>query len=138
MFESGDESIFKLHSVSKSSYRCEATFDTGRHGATTLTIYPRYNPGAKRVINIVVKGANDIDVTGITLNKASVDLYMGGTKTAKVTATVSPSDAFIKKVKWVSTNNNIAKVDSNGNVTGVAKGTAYIYAKATDGSGKNC
>ena len=136
VFQSADESIIKYKSGTGYS-NFTGTFDTGRHGVTTLTVYPKYNPGSKKVCRVIVKGSGDKDVTGITLDKTSVDLYLSGTKTAKINATVVPSDAFIKQVEWTSSNPSIAKVDTNGNVTGLAKGYTYIYAKATDGSGKS-
>ena len=52
-----------------------------------------------------------------------------------IQATVTPEDATINKLEWASTNEEVAKVDEYGNITGVAKGTATITATAVDGSG---
>lgn len=54
----------------------------------------------------------------------------------KLTATVSPSNASNKNIKWTSSNAAVATVDANGNVKGVSGGTATITATAQDGSGK--
>lgn len=51
-----------------------------------------------------------------------------------LTATVGPEDALDKSVTWSSEDENIATVDSNGVVTGVAPGTVKIYATSNDGS----
>ena len=41
-----------------------------------------------------------------------------------------------KTVIWSSTNENIAKVDQDGNVTGISKGTAVIEVSTEDGQHK--
>ena len=67
-------------------------------------------------------------VTGITLDKTSIAMKEGETMT--LTATVSPSDAANKMVIWGSSNYSVAMVDSFGEVTAKATGTATITAKA--------
>lgn len=50
-------------------------------------------------------------------------------------ATVLPSDATNGKLKWTSSDENVAVVDENGKITAKSKGYTYIKAEATDGSG---
>ena len=50
-------------------------------------------------------------------------------------ATVYPVNATNPNISWISRNNNIASVDSNGCVTAKSAGTTYICAEAMDGSG---
>ena len=70
---------------------------------------------------------SSIKITGNSsvLKKSSITLK----------ATVSPSGAYNKTVKWSSSNSSIATVSSAGVVTGKAGGTATITAMATDGTG---
>ena len=75
-----------------------------------------------------------IAVTGISLNKTTMSLLIGGTE--KLTATVSPSNATNKNVSWTSSNSNIVTVDSNGNVSAIKDGTAVITATTEDGGKK--
>jgi uncharacterized protein YjdB len=72
-------------------------------------------------------------VTGITLDKTSIDLKTGTTE--QLTATVAPENATDKSVTWSSDNPAAATVDTNGVVTAVAPGKATITATANDGSG---
>ena len=51
---------------------------------------------------------------------------------------VSPADATRKAVMWRSGDETIALVDQSGVVTGVAKGTADIYAIGTNGVNGAC
>ncbi len=74
---------------------------------------------------------NPISVTGVTLDKSALDLYVGGSET--LTATVAPADADIQTVTWSSDHTNIATVTSAGKVTAVAVGTATITVTTTDG-----
>ncbi|HRC80854.1 MAG TPA: Ig-like domain-containing protein [Sedimentibacter sp.] len=56
------------------------------------------------------------------------ELILGVGQKGKITATVSPSNATNKKVNWSSSDEDVATVDENGNVTAVAVGTATITA----------
>ena len=78
------------------------------------------------------KGLTTISVTGVTLNKESTTLTVGGTET--LTATVAPDDATDKTVTWSSSNTNVATVSDAGLVTAVAAGTATITVTATNGT----
>ncbi len=76
---------------------------------------------------------SDVAVNGVTLNKSSATLEIGGTIT--LTATVSPSDATNKSVTWTSSNSSVAKV-SGGTVTALSVGTATITVTTADGGYK--
>ena len=74
--------------------------------------------------------AATVPVTGVTLNKTSTSLYVGGTET--LTATVAPDNATDKTVTWTSSNPSVATVE-NGVVTAVSAGTATITVTTDDG-----
>ena len=76
--------------------------------------------------------ADTIAVKSIKVNKSTVRIKKGKTFTIK--ATVSPSNATNKKVKFVSSNKKIATVTSKGKVKGIKKGSCTISVKAVDGS----
>lgn len=75
-------------------------------------------------------------VTGIALNKTAATLNSDTTLTLK--ATISPSNATDKTVKWSSSNKAIATVSSKGVVTPVGKGTATITATSENGLKATC
>lgn len=52
-------------------------------------------------------------------------------------ATVLPTDATNKKLKWESSNPQVASVNQDGIVTAENEGTAVITVCSTDGSGKS-
>ena len=52
-------------------------------------------------------------------------------KTVKLVPTVGPDNADDKSVTWKSSDENIAAVDSEGNVTGVGVGSATITVTIT-------
>ncbi len=70
-------------------------------------------------------------VTGVALDKRSVSLKAGDS--ARLAATVSPSDASDRSVTWSSSDASVAKVDQNGIVTGVSEVKATITVKTVDG-----
>ena len=73
-----------------------------------------------------------IAVTGVSLNKTSLDLYFGDTET--LIPTVAPATATNKAVSWESDKTTVATVSSDGLVTAVGPGTCTITVTTDDGS----
>ncbi|WP_455613955.1 leucine-rich repeat protein [Bacteroides congonensis] len=71
---------------------------------------------------------NPVAVSGITLDKPTLELTVG--ETGRLTVTVTPEDAADKNVVWKSGNTAAATVDDSGLVTAVAAGNATITATA--------
>ena len=69
-----------------------------------------------------------IAVESVTLDKTSLDLYVGNT--AELNATVEPENAADKIVTWSSSDPTVATVDTNGNVKALKPGTTTITATA--------
>ena len=76
-----------------------------------------------------IPGVNQ-KVTGVSLNKTSTTLYVGGSET--ITATVAPEGATNKNVTWSTSDASIATV-TDGVVTAVSAGTATITVTTVDG-----
>lgn len=74
----------------------------------------------------------NVPVTGVSLNKKSLELTAGKYET--LTATVTPADADDKSVTWKSSNTSVATVSSSGKVTAVDGGKATITVTTVDGS----
>ncbi|MBP5725152.1 MAG: Ig-like domain-containing protein [Bacteroidales bacterium] len=78
----------------------------------------------------VTVNAAVIAVEGVTLDKESADLTVGGDIT--LTATVKPDDATDTEVSWTTSNDKVATVDG-GKVTAVGAGDAIITVTTKDG-----
>jgi hypothetical protein len=80
-------------------------------------------------------GGNDSDdtipATGVTISTSQNLVVVD--QTLQLSADVSPSDATNTSVTWSSDNDNIATVDADGHLTGVAEGTATITVTTEDG-----
>ena len=75
----------------------------------------------------------DNPITKIELNKSSLNIVANNS--AQLSATITPGNATLSDIYWVSDNPAIASVDQNGKVTGLKTGTTTITAMAIDGSG---
>jgi len=75
-------------------------------------------------------GGTPVPVTGVSLNKTSLSLAVGGSAT--LTATVAPDNATNKAVTWTSSDATKATV-ANGVVRAVSAGSATITVKTADG-----
>ena len=74
-----------------------------------------------------------VAVTGVTLKKTSISIQVDDKET--LIATVLPEDATNKNISWKSDKPEIASVNANGKVTGVAEGEATITVTRTRRSG---
>lgn len=115
------------------------------NGNTTITATAADGSGKKDICAVTVNIPKPADptptptpsvvkVSSVSLNPSSLSLTKKG-QTARLSATVSPSNATNKSINWSSSNSNVATV-SNGVVTAVGNGSATITATAADGSGK--
>ena len=109
-------------------------------GTVKVTVEYRQNPGDT---DILASGeieltwdtaATTVPVTGVTLDKATLSLAVGGKGT--LTATVAPDNATNTNVTWSSSDDTVATVDPNGEVKGVKAGTATITVETEDGKFK--
>ena len=98
-------------------------------GTTTITVTSQEGGFAQTCLITVI--AKPIPATGISLDKEELRMLTGSTSTLK--ASVLPSDAANKNVRWESTKPSVATVDANGLVTAVSAGTAAIKATSVDG-----
>ena len=75
-------------------------------------------------------------VTKIALDKTTATVKSDSPLTLK--ATITPSNATDKTVKWTTSNKKVATVSSSGVVKGVGKGTATITATSENGLKATC
>jgi len=73
-----------------------------------------------------------INAEGISLNKTELTLEKD--REEKLTTTFTPTDATNQQILWESRDEDIATVNSNGFVIGIAEGETYIVATAVDGN----
>ena len=99
-----------------------------KEGTSTITA----SCGGKSATCAVTVKKKVIPVTSVSLNKTTVKLKQN--ETVQLTATVNPTDATDKTLKWSSSNTVIATVTNNGLVKALREGTATITATAGDKS----
>jgi len=129
----GDYAFYDCSSLTSITIQNKETaiYDSANTISSTATIRG-YDPSTAKTYAEKYDRAFESIVTGVSLNKTSITINKGLTDT--LTATVIPSNATNKNVTWKSSNDAIATVDANGNVTAVAKGTATITVTTEDGS----
>ena len=99
-------------------------------GKVVITVKARDGSNKSAKCTITVKQL----VTKIIFNKNNkYDVDCGKSITLK--ASVEPSNASIKTLKWKSSNTKVLTVNKKGKVTAKDLGSAVITASATDGSG---
>jgi uncharacterized protein YjdB len=90
-------------------------------------------------VTVRARPAGEIAVTGITLNRYAMTLDAPGlgTATGTLEATISPSNAETKTIKWYSSDTSVATVGSSDGltmtVTAVAAGSTVVIATTNDG-----
>lgn len=71
-------------------------------------------------------------VESISVSPSSVTIMEGSS--VDINVSVTPSNATFSDVDWASSDNEVAKVDFNGTITGVKAGICYVTATSTDGN----
>ncbi len=119
-----------------STLKLEKTL-TGLKQNTTYNIWVKDEAG--NISEKQSKTTTTIAVTGVSLDKTTASLIVGNTTTAK--ATITPSDAYNKNIKWSSSNASVATVSTEQTTSGTAititakaPGTANIVATTVDGN----
>ena len=100
-----------------------------QRGECELTVASKQNPEVTETFRLVVIQP----VKKIHIEAGNKTVAAGST--FQLTAVCSPDNASIQNVVWKSKDPSIADVDSNGNVTGIKRGSVNITATAADGSG---
>lgn len=76
-----------------------------------------------------------VGVTSVTISQKDGLKEVAVGNKLKLSAAVQPDDATDQEITWTSSDKSIAKVNRNGNVTGVAEGTVTITATCGGVSG---
>lgn len=96
-------------------------------GPGVAFVIARTEAGGMSYVKVTVKEP----VKGLLLNFSEKTIYVRDSFQLKVS--VTPSEASNLEVEWKSSNTNVATVSKDGEVTGLAPGTAIITCTTKDG-----
>lgn len=125
IWSSSDEAVAKVDQNGKISAIAP--------GTATITVISGNVKSATCKVTVVVK-VNA--VTAVNLNKSSLSLVVGDAEI--LTASIEPADATYKTITWSSSDEAVATVSQEGEVTAVDNGTATIYAKSHNDIAAEC
>lgn len=133
IFESGQRHFAALHIASSTPPTINYSYWNAYNGH--IPVYVPKGSKSFYTSNSNWSWANIIEeevlAQSLTLDSDSINLIVG--QNHQLLATVTPSDAD-NNLTWLSSNQNIAVVTSNGIVTAKGVGTAIITARTTDGT----
>lgn len=124
-WKSSDESVVSVSSGTGST-NWIAKVKAIASGSATITFDPVIGPPQKCIVNVAYIAPQSAALTPNPLN-----VTVGKTKALDIT--YSPKGASAKKVKWESSNPDIATVSSSGRVKGISEGKALITATTDSG-----
>ena len=84
-------------------------------------------------IHCVTDGGKNGNNTKVILNRKKLTLKVGKKKTVKAKLKCKKPVRIHRDIAWESDNPDVATVDKNGKIKGIAKGTCYVYAYAQNG-----
>lgn len=98
-----------------------------KYGITPITVETE---DGKKTSTVIIK-VSDEAVSGVDIQEETIDISVK--EEYSLTATILPETALNRKVKWTSSDTNIATVDLNGKVKGITQGQVTITAISDDG-----
>lgn len=107
------------------------TFTDNASGDILVSVYkPESKKGALYILSVeITYSTANLETTTLTLTAPDSPISIGGTYTSTPTLKAGEQTLSGKTITWSSDNENVATVDVNGTVTGVAAGKAKITAK---------
>lgn len=120
--------IFNACSGDKDKPKGEKKTSTATTAVTTVPATTYATTTASTAAVTTADPSDPNTITGITLDKYSVNLEVGGSDMPWVTMT--PESSTEKGEIWESSDTSIATVDNIGNITAVAPGTCYVTVKS--------
>ena len=147
LISTGDTYVLSKQVTPKNGYVTDITYTSSNNSVVEVsnngeikakkvgvaTIKMSVNNGKfedEMTINVVSKKVEPqmiVKLETIQFNESSVSMKIGETK--KLAYQTLPSDAYIDDLEWSSSNNSVASVDQNGNVTAKSSGSAVITVK---------
>ena len=118
--------------LSEDKHMLTATFTAETVPYMTTPLYVVFEGIGERTypqltnIEYDVECSEDVTITGLALNPATVSIVLGDAQTLKPIFT--PAHAFDNELAWTSSNESVVTVDANGVVTAIAEGKAIITA----------
>ena len=103
---------------------------------TSQTSKPQTSNNTQTSKPTETKPAPKPSVQSITLNKTSLTLTVG--QTAKLSYSISPSNAEAGKITWTWSDSKVVSVSGDGTVTAKAAGKANITIKTSNGKSATC
>ena len=123
-------STWSVSNTSVASISNKGVLTAIKEGRTQITVESVAADGIK-IYSVKEIEVKPIAVTGISLNFTSKEIAVG--KSFAIAPVISPSNATHQEVNYSSSDTSVAKVSSDGYVTGLKEGTAQIKAKTVDG-----
>ena len=131
---------FNSSGLTLNAYYSDGTTKTITSGFTCSK--PDMSTAGTKTVTVTYQGKTTsfkITVNSTTVKATSVDIYVieefNGTNTAKIGATVNPSNASYKSLVWTSSDTSVATVDSNGVITTYNTGVATVTVTVTNHDG---
>jgi len=93
------------------------------NGIATITATLKSNKNIKADC-VVIVSENNIEITGIKLNASKINLKVGNTFSLNYKLT--PPNATLHDLEYLSSDNNVATVDETGIIKGIKEGRAII------------
>lgn len=106
-----------------------------KEGIATITAVTSDGSNISKSFNLKVEPSTEKPIKQITsITLSSIRKVINQGDDFLLSGLIQPADATNTSLTYVSSNTNVADVDSNGRVYGKSKGTCVIYVSSNDGS----
>lgn len=130
----GETTVYAvLNNGNGKMYECQVVVYEKTNSGVIVTATPRpiWTLEPTNAPNSTSTPSGGTAVTKVTLSSKTLQVEVS--KQKKLEATVLPESAINKRVTWNSGNTAVAKVGSDGTVTGISAGNTIVYVTTSDG-----
>ena len=114
----------------------DGTVEAVSRGTAVIVAVTTNNKFALCTVTVVEPGDEYIEVTGVSLDRDSMEMTAGDT--AQLTATVQPENATEAWVEWSSSAPSVVAVREDGTLYALSAGAATITARTVNGKTAAC
>ena len=109
------------------------TLHTGKPGKAVLSVYSKYHPESKTVLEVFVRPESLIEVSEIVPTAERIDIDLDSSEKVRIGAEAYPLNASVPELKMSYQHSGVMEIDEKGYIIPLKAGSVKVSFNSTDG-----